>query len=364
MLEWIRNLQPEFVILFGFNLIVLIFLVVSLMKSQRILDLIGKRALMLKEDLIQRDGLDFIDITIANSSYVNVEAGSVGYKYEKVMMPISESSILIVARDSYKVSMPVEKLRTFIIGHQKKIKKIYFYVEDSLGRKTVKKAKHATKIIKETLNAEKLEAKKAAKKLRFEAGKYNFIERTGLVFSFIFSPITKLYTMIQRGVNKRLKRREVRLEIKAKENKHKDEMQEVFNEQRREEILLQTEKRILEDKKIKLAELRSTVLKRREEMQKVQEEMKKIDREIGKENQVNEQEKTVIKKENKKEVKPVNEMVEKPVEKQTEVVGENVELKDKVNEENIVLESSTEEKKETETPKKTPSKKKKTTEEK
>lgn len=272
MLEWIKNLEPEFLILFGVSFVLIVLILIVIGKNQKVLDLIGKRALILKEDLLHRDEIDVIDILIANTSYVNVEAGAVGFIYQKVYLPLSETSILILARDSHKISIPLNNLRQFVIGRSDKVKKIEIYVEDSLGRRTVRKAVNATRKLKEILKVERRNRKIEEKKVRFETGQYLFFERIGLVFKFIFSPFTKLSRAIKTGLNKRLKNREVKLEIKEKEKKHKEEMQQVFDEQRREEMILQTEKKILAEKKAKQAEIKQQEKKRREEMEKVKEE--------------------------------------------------------------------------------------------
>ncbi len=280
MLEWIKNLEPEFLILFGVSFVLIVLLLVILGKNQKVLDLIGKRALVLKEDLLHRDDLDVIDILIANTSYVNVEAGAVGFIYQKVYLPLSETSMLILARDSHKISIPLQTLREFVIGRSDTVKKIDIYVEDSLGRRTVRKAVNATRKLKEILKEERKNKKREDKKLRFETGTYLFFERLGLVFKWIFSPFTKLSRTIKTGLNKRLKNREVKLEIKEKEKKHKDEMQQVFDEQRREDMILQAEKRILAEKKAKQAEIKLQEKKRREDMEKVKEETRKFEEEM------------------------------------------------------------------------------------
>ena len=285
MLEWVKNLEPEFLILFGFSAIFIIVLLVVLGKNQKILDLIGKRALSLQEDLLHRDDMDVIDILIANTSYVNVEAGAVGFIYQKVFLPLSETSLLILARDSHKISIPLNDLRTFVIGRSNKVKKIEIYVEDSLGRRTIRKAVNAKRKLKDILKEEKNAKKTEDKKVRYETGHYLLFERIGLVFKYLFSPFTKLSRAIKSGLNKRLRNREVKLEIKEKEKKHKEEMQQVFDEQRREEMILQTEKKILADKKAKQAEIKQAEKRRREEMEKVKEETRIFEEEIQKEQQ-------------------------------------------------------------------------------
>lgn len=325
MLDWIMNLEPEFLILFGSSFVLIYFSLIVMRRAQKTLNLIGKRALTLTEELMNREQNNVIDIVIVNTSYVNVEAGAVGFIYKKINLPIKEESILVLARDSFKISIPIDELRTFVVGQSKVIKKIYVYAEDSLGRKTICYAKNATRrikeIIKEEINSEKIEAKKQ----RFIEGKYLLGERFVLVLGVLFSPITNLSRSIKNGLNKRLKNREVRLGIKSIEKKHKNEMQLVFDEQRREEQILNVQKRLLEDKKIQESELKVADLKRKEELKKVLEEIKKIDAMIKKDSD----DKARIEKEidnknkeiNDKKLKINNEIVEK----NTNLVTENVE---------------------------------------
>jgi len=283
MLEWIKNLEPEFIILFGSTFVLIYFSLINMRRAKKTLNLIGKRALTLTEELMNRDNLDVIDIVIVNTSYVNVEAGAVGFIYKKVNIPMKEESILVLARDSFKISIPIEDLRTFVVGKSKKIKKIFVYAEDSLGRKTICRAKNATRKIRELVCEEHIVEKKKAKIQRFVDGKYLFGERIILVLKVMVSPITNISRAMKNGLNKRLKRREIKLEIRNIEKKHKDEMNLVFDEQRREEQILNAQKKVLEEKKMQEAELKSADQKRRDELKKVQEELRKIDALIKKE---------------------------------------------------------------------------------
>jgi hypothetical protein len=273
MLDWIMDLEPEFLILFGSSFVLICLSLVIMRRAQRTLNLIGKRALKLTEELMNRDQKDVVDIVIVNTSYVNVEAGAVGFIYRKVNLPLKEESILILARDSYKLSIPIEELRAFIVGKSKEIKRIHVYAEDSLGRKTICYARNATRKIKEIVIEEKLSAEIEARKQRFIDGKYLLGERLVLLFKFLVSPLTNLGRSIKNGLNKKLKGREVRLEVKSIEKKHKNEMQLVFDEQRREEQILGVQKRLLEEKKIQEAELKSADIKRKDELKKVKKKL-------------------------------------------------------------------------------------------
>jgi len=122
---------------------------------------------------------------------------------------------------------------------------------------------------------EKRAIKVAAKKERFETGKYNFIERVGLVFKFIFSPITKLNEVIKNGLNKRLKEREARLIINKKEKDHKLFLKSIAEEDRREKELFDVEKRIEKERQ-------EVELLRKEKAVKDDQKKKKLDKELQK----------------------------------------------------------------------------------
>ncbi len=280
MLEWLKNLELEFVIIFALLAIVVISLLVLLIKAQRTLNLIGRRALILTEDLVTRDGKDVVDILVANSSYVNVEAAAIGLIYQKTLLPLKEENTIVLARDSFKLSLPLTELRSYVLGDGKKVKKIRIYVEDSLGRRSFRLAINSMIKLRKILKAEKKALKKEEKIQRFETGHYRFFERLGLIIALIFSPITKLFRSIKTGINRKLKRRELRLELKRKEQEHQTMLREIAEEERREEERSNQEKRLMEEKKKANIDARLAALKRKEEERKAQEELRKSEEEL------------------------------------------------------------------------------------
>jgi hypothetical protein len=280
MIEWIKNLELEFVIIFGLLAILVLVSIVVLIKTQRTLNLIGKRALILKEDLIQRDGHNYFEVMVANTSYVNVEAAAIGLIYKKKLMPLKEETTIILARDSFKLSIPLEAFRSYVIGSETKVKKAKVYVEDSLGRRSLRKIKNSLFMLRKILKAE-LKAKRIEeKKIRFENGNYRFGERVALVITVIFSPITRLFRAMKLGLNRRLKAREIRLELKQKELDHQKMLREIAEEERGEEDRAKLEKRLMEEKKKANVEARMAALKRKEEARALAEEVKKTEEEL------------------------------------------------------------------------------------
>jgi hypothetical protein len=282
MIEWLKNLELEFVIIFGLLAILVIVVLVILIKAQRTLNLIGRRALILTEDLLNRDGKDVLDIMVANTSYVNVEAAAIGLIYQKTLLPLREENTIVLARDSFKLTLPIEELRAYVLGDKTKVKTIKIYVEDSLGRRSYKKAINSMIMLKKLIRAEKKAQKIEEKKERYETGHYYFIERVGLVFKVIFSPFSKLFKSIRTGLNRKLKRREERLELKRKETAHQTMLREIAEEGRREEERSKLEKRLMEEKKKANVEARLAALKRKEEARKAEQELKKSEEDLNK----------------------------------------------------------------------------------
>lgn len=249
MSEWLKNLEPEFLIIFIGIFIVVVISVVILIKSGKTLSLIGSRALNLNEDLVIRNGKKVVDILVSNTSFISVQVAAVGYIFKKNLLPISEEVTEISPRDSEKISIEIDALRAYVISDSKKVKKMKIYAEDTLGRRTVYRAKNSYRTLKKIVKDENKAIKKAAKIKRFETGKYNFPERVGLVFKFIFSPCAKLNRIIKEGLNKKLREREARLKVKRKEEEHKAFLKSIAIEDKREKEMLDLQNRIDEERK-------------------------------------------------------------------------------------------------------------------
>ncbi|MDI6452013.1 hypothetical protein [Peloplasma aerotolerans] len=274
MLEWIQELEPEFLIIFITLFFLLVFSIFTIGKVQRVLNLIGKRALNLTEDLLVRDGEDVVDIIIANTSFVNVETGGIGFVYKKVLLPLNEEGIMVLARNTHKISIPLKDLRSFVLGTSDRVKRVSIYVEDTLGRRSFKKAKNSMRMLKKIMRTERKLARKEAKRERFESGNYLFFERIGLAFKFIFSPITKGVRAFRVWTNRKFKEREVRVEIRKKEKKHQIEMQLLADEERHEKEMVEVEARINEERKAKGVDVRQAALQRKEDERNDEKEAK------------------------------------------------------------------------------------------
>ena len=279
MWEFINELELEYIILFTIVGLTLFLVIVNVIKTQRALNLIGRRAFVLTEDLLFRDGMDVVDIMIANTSYVNVEAGALGFKYKKVLLPLKEESIMIIARDSHKISIPLDDLRTFVLGSSKRVKRVEIYAEDSLGRRTFRKAKNSMRELKKIMKRERKAARIEARNVRFETGNYRFFERVGLIIKWMFSPIYKLCRATKNTMNRKLKDRESKLEIKNLERAHQKEMRDLMDQERHEFLKVETEKRILEERQNTEVEARQNAIERREQLAKIAEEQEKVDEE-------------------------------------------------------------------------------------
>ena len=123
MWEWIKELQPEFLIIFAAFIITILMNVGIWLKTTRTLSLIGKRALTIKEDLVIREDKKVIDILISNTTFISVKVAAIGYIYQKNLLPISEDVTEISPRDSEKVSVEIDGLRIYLIDEKPKVKK-------------------------------------------------------------------------------------------------------------------------------------------------------------------------------------------------------------------------------------------------
>lgn len=280
MIEWLKNLELEFVIIFGLLALLVLISIIVVIKAQRTLNLIGRRALILTEDLVNRNGIDLVDIVVANTSYVNVEAAAIGLIYMKKLLPLKEENTIVLARDSHRLTKPLDDLRSYVLGDSHQVKKIRVYVEDSLGRRSFVKAKNSMRMLKKIIKAEEKAARIEEKRVRFETGHYRFFERVGLVFQVIFSPLTKLFRSIRVGLNRKLKAREARLLLKKKEMEHQMMLREVAEEEKREEERAKLEKRIFEEKKKANIDARMAALKRKEEARLQVEQLRKSEEEM------------------------------------------------------------------------------------
>lgn len=285
MLEWLKDLEPEFMIIFAGLLIALIVSFINLSKNSKTLDLIGKRAFKLNEDLVIREDKKIVDILVSNTSFISVKLAAVGYIFKKNLLPISEEVTEIAPRDSIKISIEIDALKAYIFTHETKLKRLKIYVEDTLGRRSLKRAKDSYRTLKKMIKDEKKAYKKEAKKVRFDTGKYNLLERLGLVFKFIFSPFTKLNYIIKKGLNKRLKNREFKLQMIKKEQEHKAFLKSVAEDDRREKEILDLENKIaIERKEIEKQQLEKQQ-KHLLEIKKIEEEMHKFELKKEKEKQ-------------------------------------------------------------------------------
>jgi hypothetical protein len=218
MLDWIKNLEPEFLILFSFSGLFLVLIIILLIKSSRTLSIIGKKALKIKETIYKKEEDNIVKLNIINTSFGSIRVSEVGYIYENALTTLSSITYDLNSRDSIDIDTIVKDLREAVIKDKLKIKKFYFYTKDQMGRVTKRVASKSRKLIKKELKVE-----------RCLRGEYNFIERTLLILALIFSPFTKLYLFTAEKINFSLKNGQNKKEInklrKAKERHDHEEKQ-------------------------------------------------------------------------------------------------------------------------------------------
>lgn len=298
MWDWLSNLEPEFLIIFGSFLIVFIIIIINMITNNRTLKLIGKRALGIIENIII-DKSELVTLTLTNSSFVSFEASAVGYLYHKKVYLIRDESIMIMARDSFKISFPLSQLRERLLGQKMHIKKLKVYVEDALGRRTIKNAKHSHSAIKKQLKVERIayrSAKKKAKKERrlalkmerFETGNYRFYERLFIIIKLIFKPVRTLAHLYKKWLNRKLKDREVANEIQRKTVEQQERIKDVELQSKREQerkTALDHLKETLDKELVTASNKKNTLKQEREVLEK---EVHALEQELAKYNIQNE----------------------------------------------------------------------------
>lgn len=223
--EWLNSLELEIIIIFIVLVIILIITIYTLIKNHKIYAAIAKKTLSAKEDLVLENNVNHARVVTTNIGYTNNIIKELGFIYKKTKLPIKTEEFNLSARNSEVTIIEIDELRSFILDETNKVKMFYFYVVDSVNRTTKTKMKLSFKFIKKTIKNEtdeeeriKRESKKELKKQnkveRYETGNYNFGDRVSLILAAIFSPLSKLFKFIAKKINKSLRKREIKKEVK------------------------------------------------------------------------------------------------------------------------------------------------------
>ncbi len=358
MIEWIKQLTPEFYIVTGFLILLFILIIVQIIRLSIVARRLGTQDFKLMDTInTDKEGKDFFQFVVSNQAFSTNNLNKMGFILNKnIIHELVEPNKLIPPRNKHVENFDMETIEAITIIGVKKFKKVRLYAENDLGDKKESKGKDLNKYLKNKFKANKKALKKAAKEERFETGNYNFWERVGLVLKLFGRPFYKLNLLVKRKTNNALRESEVRREQKSKHDIIEIELTQTAaqarniqiieesmreNKTRETELELLKQQKLLEIEKIKQEKHEKAFEERKVEILgiNVDEEVKKyfdenpvdynkIDEELIKEvlNKVKESEKAKSdakpeKKPKPKKVEPVDEdddeepAKEKPVKK-------------------------------------------------
>jgi hypothetical protein len=230
-LEWLKSLDTQFIVTYAILFVLLVLVIIVLFKSSRTLNLLIKKSIKIKEEA-QANNLDFdIVLRVSNTSSQPITIKEIGVISKKIVKPLASEQIELYSRNFEDFTFPLEKIKEFVVVDGKKIKRYYFYVLDSVGRKSHKKAKYSRQLLIKEAKQLKKERNLENKIKRSESGNYNFIERVGKIFKIIFRPFYLLGRKIAESTNASIKNNEVKKQIKDLKHKKalldKQELQRV-----------------------------------------------------------------------------------------------------------------------------------------
>lgn len=267
MIEWIKQLTPEFYIIVGFLLILFILLIIQIIRLTLVSRRLGTQDFKIIEAISKNDDGDlFLQITVSNLAFSTNNLNKIGFKNKSVIHVLSEVNKLIPPRNKHVEVFNMEHIESITITDKKKYKKVKIYAENDLGDKQQIKAKVTNKHLKLRHKENKKALRKAAKAERFDTGNYNFWERLGLILRLFGRPFYKLNRKIKRSTNNALKESEVRRKQKAEHDKIENELNQTaartrniqieeeskrYNKTRETELELLKQQKVLEIEKRK-----------------------------------------------------------------------------------------------------------------
>lgn len=224
MSEFLKELGPEFYIIFLALAVILIVIFIIIAKVFQISRAIGNRTLKVKENLILDNSEVLVEFSIINQSYIDNEISELGLYYEKRKIQIEVDSINIVARDSYKKIISIDQMRMLLNLFDYKLKKVRIYFEDSVGNIKLSKARLSRKHLKNILKAEKKVEVIEERKERIENGNLTANDRARIFFGQLASPFVMLNHVITRALNKKLSDYQMKKLVKQEKRKLTEEI--------------------------------------------------------------------------------------------------------------------------------------------
>lgn len=272
MLEWLQSLTPEDIIVFSGILVLFVTSIITLVRLSRIANRVGEQEFYIQETLLEMDGEQYINLTIINKAFSTNHINVVGVELRNISHPLEEKLVMIAPRSKYQVRFNLAEIKKFVFANRKKYRKFRIYVENEIGLRKSIKPKINNRFMKHQYKLLKRQERIEAKRIRFESGQYNFMERTGLIVGLVFRPFIKLRRHMVLSTNKTLRESEIRRQQKKEHDaiKYKLDQDEFeLNEIRiREESIKENRTRELElerlkkEKELEIERIKEATLKR------------------------------------------------------------------------------------------------------
>lgn len=226
MVEWLKNLTPEFYITVGGLLLLTLFSMIQLYRLNRIANKVGEQEFYMKEMIQMIDGLTYLHLTVINKSFSSNQINMISIARRNISKTIEEKTIMIAPRSKYNTNFLMDDLKPFVFANRKSYKKFKIYVENEIGLRKAIKPKYANKYLEKEFNKERHQMKLELKAKRFEQGTYNFGERVGLIIGLLFRPFKKMFQNMAYSTNKALKESEIRRQQKKEHDAIKYKLEE------------------------------------------------------------------------------------------------------------------------------------------
>lgn len=210
MLDWLRSLTPETIIIFSFLLVLFILLIFVLTRLSRIASRVGEQEFYLNESLLNVEGEHFINLTIINKAFSTNHINVIGVELRNVSHPLEEKLVMIAPRSKHQTRFNLEDIKRFIFQNKRKYRPFRIYVENEIGLRKSFKPKVNNRFLKREFLKLQKQDRIEKKKKRFETGQYKLNERFGLIVGLLFRPFSKLFRHMALSTNKALRESEIR----------------------------------------------------------------------------------------------------------------------------------------------------------
>lgn len=272
MLEWLQALTPEDIIIFSGLILLMITSIITLVRLARIANRVGEQEFYILESLMEIEGENFINLTIINKAFSTNHINVVGVEMRNISYPLEEKLVMIAPRSKYQVRFNLNDIKKVVFANRKKYRKFRIYVENEIGLRKSIKPKINNRFLKHQFSLLKKQDRIEAKRVRYESGQYNFLERSGLIVGLIFRPFIKLRRHMVLSTNKTLRESEIRRQqkkehdaIKYKLDQDEFELNEIrireqsIKENRTRELELE---RLKKEKELEIERIKEATLKR------------------------------------------------------------------------------------------------------